>query len=82
MVVHHDESLDHGGFLLSSRRTAVKNFVEECAPTESWESLAEGVAERVAPTVRARAPGTVGAYVRYTQAVCSERARVSACVDQ
>ena len=53
---------------------AVKNFVEECAPTETWESLAEGVAERVAPTVRARAPGTVGAYVRYTQAVCSERA--------
>ena len=35
VVVHHDESLDHGGFLLSSRRTSSEEFAEECAP-ESW----------------------------------------------
>ena len=41
MVVHHDESLDHGGFFVS-RRTSSEEFAEYCAPTESWESLAEG----------------------------------------
>ena len=41
-----------------------------------------GNAERVAPTVRARALRTVGACARYAHVVWSERAGVSACVDQ
>ena len=60
---------------------AVKNFVKNARPL-SWESLAKGTAEKLALTVRARALRTVGAYARYAHAVCSERAGLSACVDQ
>lgn len=82
MVVHHDESLYHGGFLLSSRRTNRAEF--------RWKNARPrklGIARRGnGGETRAYCPNESvedgWCLGEIAHAVCSERAGVSACVDQ